>query len=566
MLMLLDPVTDEFATEEPPSIGVADLDERPRDAAQPSEYPEENPSPTESVLARARLDVDADPASLLARERLGLLLLASGQYEAAIAELRPPANDSRRRPIADAGYARALALLGRPDEALAIATKLKEQPSSSVMGLAIEADVASRTGDHARAVDALRHLVLREPTRSGHRVELARALLRRGNEGDIRDAVRTLRSCLRLTPTSSSALQVLGVAHAMRGELDSARTSFLTALHINPGYPDAIIALAKLMVTRGDYPAVLSLPWEPAAFRLASRCEFLELRAWSQVQLKAYKPARTELMTALSDVAASHSDMPTQARLTNNLGVCYVLLRQTDNAEKMFQGALRLAPTGGRAPYVNLGRLYVASGKFEQSASLLTESLRRFPNNVDAGLLLAYTYGQQERYSEAIALLEGMLAWNEPPASVFTTLGGLLSDANRLAQSIEVLLAGLERFPSDAMLQNNLAYSYLLNGQVDAAKAVLATVGAGKESPYLLATRGLYSITIGDLDEGIAGYEDAERLAARTGQAALMPAIRQKRHLEVARYFHRTGQTEAAHREVLLGLRVRNAGRRDFRR
>jgi hypothetical protein len=76
----------------------------------------------------------------------------------------------------------------------------------------------------------------------------------------------------------------------------------------------------------------------------------------------------------------------------------------------------------------------------------------------------------------------------------------------------------------------------------------------------------LYSITIGDLDEGIAGYEDAERLAARTGQAALMPAIRQKRHLEVARYFHRTGQTEAAHREVLLGLRVRNAGRRDFRR
>jgi hypothetical protein len=41
------------------------------------------------------------------------------------------------------------------------------------------------------------------------------------------------------------------------------------------------------------------------------------------------------------------------------------------------------------AAYVNLGRLYVVSGKFEQSASLLTECLRRFPKNVDAGLPLA---------------------------------------------------------------------------------------------------------------------------------------------------------------------------------
>ena len=125
--------------------------------------------------------------------------------------------------------------------------------------------------------------------------------------------------------------------------------------------------------------------------------------------------------------------------------------------------------------------------------------------------------------------------------------------------AIRVLSDGLLRFKGSLPIINNLAYTYLMEGNIGNAQKILNTIPASA-SPHteLIATYGLFNLWKGDAEKGQWFYERAEALAAAEGLKDKVKKVRQKKHLEMARMFLRLGATDEAEREVKRGLEIRD--------
>ena len=149
------------------------------------------------------------------------------------------------------------------------------------------------------------------------------------------------------------------------------------------------------------------------------------------------------------------------------------------------------------------------------------------------------------------------------PAGVYSDLGWLLAEAkNDLKAARDILETGFTKFGQDLGVANNYAYVLLLTGDIERAKKVLETVPlSSANSVYLTATFGLLKICEGDLVEGRAYYQFAEKMAFQTGDEQLARIVRQKMHLELARAFLRASDNRNAWSEVNKGLQVRVANK-----
>lgn len=76
-------------------------------------------------------------------------------------------------------------------------------------------------------------------------------------------------------------------------------------------------------------------------------------------------------------------------------------------------------------------------------------------------------------------------------------------------------LEALRRVPADKMLINNTAYALAMSGRGAEASQLLQSV-QDVEDPYLIATRGLVALATGDAESGLALYDEAADVIART--------------------------------------------------
>ena len=112
-------------------------------------------------------------------------------------------------------------------------------------------------------------------------------------------------------------------------------------------------------------------------------------------------------------------------------------------------------------------------------------------------------------------------------------------------------------FPANALITNNLAYAYLMDGDPQSARAMLETSHSPKSTVFVLdATWGLLHLWEGKIEKGIRLYKQAERAASIAGKRRLGRTIRQKMHLEVARAFLRQNETAKAATQIRLGLAI----------
>jgi tetratricopeptide (TPR) repeat protein len=105
----------------------------------------------------------------------------------------------------------------------------------------------------------------------------------------------------------------------------------------------------------------------------------------------------------------------------------------------------------------------------------------------------------------------------------------LLSDARGDFEGAAILGAkALRRVPNSVVLANNVAYAYIMLGDLDKARRYLPFVD---ESPLVRATKGLLLLASGRRADGLAQYEQAAELADKLGDAPLAAAIRYKASL-----------------------------------
>jgi tetratricopeptide (TPR) repeat protein len=170
-------------------------------------------------------------------------------------------------------------------------------------------------------------------------------------------------------------------------------------------------------------------------------------------------------------------------------------------------------------------------------------------------MLKSASLANLRRNDEAIEILQALVNKESAPVAAYAELGWLLADwSDQYDAALAILRKGFERNQSDEGLLNNLAYVHLMRGEPEFARDVLDRIKDDRaNSITLTATRGLLLLWEGDLTGGEELYKKAETLASQSGQRNMAISVRQKRYLELARAYLRSGQTDKAIKQIQMG-------------
>jgi tetratricopeptide (TPR) repeat protein len=215
-----------------------------------------------------RTILDRNPASWLAHDNLGVVLVRLGRFDDAVVHYREAIRLNPDYPEAYNNYGNVLAETRHWAEAAeAYAGALRARPSFA----AAEINWGNAMNDSGRFVDAEAHyrraLAMGRDDPAAH-YGLANAL---ANSGRIRDAIDEYETTLRLQPDAPEAHANLGLALANEGRWDDALAQIAEAIRLRPGYAEAHaycgLALAgsgRLSEAVSEYRAALRInPRDP---------------------------------------------------------------------------------------------------------------------------------------------------------------------------------------------------------------------------------------------------------------------------------------------------------------
>ena len=242
--------------------------------------------------------------------------------------------------------------------------------------LLVQARSWTALGQPQRALDAVRAFTARAPGEARGWTELGRLLLEAGQVGEAQAA--TLRS-IHLNPVGSPAWNNLGIIRRLARDHVGAVDAFTRAIHLDPGNTGPRLNIARSLSVVGRIPEALS------------HLEFA-------LQLA-----------------------PEKAIIWTNLGATYVELGRVGDARRCLMRALELEPNQREATE-NLRLLdskpsgeealpLMHAGKFDQAILLLTEAVRRDPDDQASWHNLGLCYlqrkdvGQVERCFSRVASL-----------------------------------------------------------------------------------------------------------------------------------------------------------------
>jgi len=198
--------------------------------------------------------LERNPASWLAHDNLGVVLVQRGRIEEATAHYREAMRLNPAYPEAFNNYGNVLAQRGRWSEAAdAYAAALRARPSFA----AAEKNWGKAMSDAGRPGDAELHFrnALRiEPDYADAHYGLANAL---GNSGRLAEAVGEYEQALKLEPDSPEVHANLGLALAEQGRWAEALPQIAEAVRLRPGYAEAHAYYGFALCGAGRLPQAL---------------------------------------------------------------------------------------------------------------------------------------------------------------------------------------------------------------------------------------------------------------------------------------------------------------------
>jgi tetratricopeptide (TPR) repeat protein len=516
----------------------------------------------DDILSRSRFDAERFPSNAQTRANYALALMNRGNLDEAADEFSAALRLSPRHFMSLANLARIRTLQGRFDEAVKIYEGLSTAYPSELSPLVNLSYVLFRTDSLDKAAVILKKAIELAPEAVFPRYLMAVSLLKRGRP---HEAIKHLRVAARTDVRSPAVYQALGVAYVMAEDTKAAVRLFKTALTLAPDMKESVHSLANVLLQRGntdDLIELLSAYLERRPDDIRAR----ETLSEAYSQRKQYPAARLQLTTALRYVHSDNeADRKLRAKLLNNIGACFDRQGDGDTAEHWIQRSIAVDPRFDAIPHLNLARLNLRKRQFAQAWRTLESCKELFPENHETPEVQAFVLAEQERYDEAIELLRNEIASGKATAGSYGDLGWYLTDCKRrLDEACKVMSEGLERYPQDPKLTNNLAYALLMSGRPVEARDLLISLRIDEkkikleDKVALTATWGLLYLWEDDLAAGRQYYERAEEMARGSRRKDLAATVRQKMHLEVAKALLRWHDVMTARKEIENGLSIKS--------
>lgn len=517
----------------------------------------------DDILARSRADVERFSSDAQVHANYGVALMNRGRLDDAANEFAIALKLSPNHFMSWASLARIRALQGHFDEAARTYEQLSRVYPNELSPLVNLSYILFRTNRLSEATRILDNAIELDANAVFPRYLMAVSLLGLTRP---REAIRHLRIAARNDVRSPHLYQALGVAYLIAGDKKAAVRSFKTALTLAPDSKESVRALSNVLLETGKITELIELL---SAYLERQPGDVTAREALSEAHSrnKQYPLARLQLTTALRYVTGeTESDIKLRAKLLNNIGVCFFRLKDIDKAAHWFERSIAVDPRFDAIPYLNRAKVHVRKRQFNNAWNILKSCHELFPQNHEIPQVQAFVLAEQDRNDEAIELLRKEVATGQAIEGTYGDLGLYLTEStHRVTEACKVLSEGLERYPSAPLLVNNLAYALLMNGDPVKARTVLTSLQLDKVRPLklmdrvaLTATWGLLYLWEGDLLEGRRHYEMAEKMSYESENTDLPEIVRQKMHLEIAKFFIRAHDLAAAKKEIEGGLSIKN--------
>lgn len=424
------------------------------------------------------------PKDSQAQAELALGYLNGNKVEQALAVFRKIPENSLTPQIRFA-YAQALNSVRHSSEAereLSIAVKDDPDYTEAWQLLALTKE---ELGKEAEAVDIYRRLLELDSSNYSARVFLLRSLLRKG---DLDGAARTINE-------SQDALRFAVAAIAMLME------------DKNPALADKLLVLLEAQ------------PHAPK-----------ELFFYHGGLLQESGMDLERALSLLDKVPSSSAEYEKALRL--KASVAYQL-KDRALTEKILQEIKELNPDDAE-PILLLSELWMSQNEFDKTDALLSQAKTTFPNNEEIAFQLAFLRELQGRRTEAMSMMENIIAKYPENAFALNYVGYNLADSNRdLDRALNLLERAVALQPEADYIIDSLAWVHFRLGHIDEAwkqiqKAIKLNAKSKETDPTMLEHYGDIAKAAGVEREALQAWQKAEERFSRLDDKEAAARIRAK--------------------------------------
>ena len=507
------------------------------------------------ILKLTQYELERHPSSPRRMINHALALLQRGDSEAARVLLEHVLEMQPENAVAMTYLGRALATNRELDAARSILQKAVELSPKNALARANLAQVLLEKGKNQEA----EKLLSDSPSSISKLSIIAyyHGILRLRN-GDPRGAITQLRVALRDDSRRPAIYHALGVAYSLIHDARRAERAFRTALALDPDSVSTVKALVQLYAENGKSLTAIEFLQDYLSY--SSNAGAREMLAELLLEEGRFTHARVQLTRLLHEAP----DDQTRSRVLNNLGVVHDKLQEHEKAMRLYWESIYM-DSSNTTPLNNVARHLLFDEKYEDALSILQRAMEIRNEDLQKVVLYSYALGRTGDAEEAVSLLLPVAYQDRDRragSNAFAVLATFLGDElGRYAEACSTLYDAIVKYPNDLRLINDLAYSLLMTDRVSEAEAILrpatnALPDSVSLAVALKATFGLLSLKQRDEAGGLKGYQGALKLALKNHQTFLARAVKQKMHLELARYFLLIGHRERAIHEANRGLEV----------
>jgi tetratricopeptide (TPR) repeat protein len=499
--------------------------------------------------------IGQNPADLTYRFSLAGIYLRQNEQVKAVQVYRDIIALDRTGPkglIARAALAQVYIVQGEKEAARALVAEVLTADPNNTEALLLRARDRLADGDNDGAIADLRTLLRVHPELTGGRALLAEAHVR-NNEPAL--AIEALRALLEASPENQAVRVALARQLAGTGETDSALALLNEALSRVPDDLAALRVQAGIYAGQSNWPALVDTATamikqtkEPGLSHYIRGQAYLMQRRFDEAAADftaalKFKPDTIEPLAGLvrahlgrnDDKAAEAiilkrlSEAPDNPAVHNLLGELYLATGKTGPAEAAFQAVLKSNKAYAPA-YVNLARIAVQAGDFDQAIAFNRDGLAAVPGDETLSLGLASAYMLKKDFSAAMDIYEAMLARNSNLPVVANNLAALIADFEsedkaRLAHALE--LAKIFDNSKNPFYLDTLGWVHYRLGNIQQALSYLEqAVAKAPDSPQLNYHLGMAYRDAGQIAKARAALdravvEGAEYPGLQTARAAL---------------------------------------------
>ncbi len=455
---------------------------------------------------------------------------------------------------------------------------------------------AAQRGDTAAAERELREAVRLEPRRADALAALGAVL---GMQGKLQESSGYLEKAVEVNPSDSGSRRNLASNQFQLGQLEKARTNLQQLLRQQPGdaqatlllgmvseelrddatalrlldavpqlvgqRPQSVIALARVLYRSGKTSTAQATLRKLSSFRdqpdavLLGAQAAMNARDWSQAEsmfaaVAESHPDQPKVALQLAE-AQYRNGHPTQARKTltsllaeghqsadafNLLGWCFFREGNLKDAIASLDLAIDREP-GKAAHYIDVGLMLFSDKRYSAALEAAHRAVKAEPDSYRARMLAGLAQTRLNRLDEALASYHKAKELQPSAAEPWLATGIVLSAGNREQEAEQVFQSALDRFPKNALIEQEYA-KFLLR------------ISAGQAGPRQTKAKQLLEAALTRNDGLADAHYELGKLELEADHAA-----QAMQHLERAASL----APDAARNHFLLARAYRAAGRDD---